>query len=99
MAAAATQKTPVHATPSAPTRTPTAALLPVVSAAEPVVVLDPLARDEEPDPLPDAEPLPLALASAEYSSELVNVWQLLDAGTRGWYGIVVIAPSDSGGCV
>ena len=50
------------------------------------------------DPECEFAPSALTLASAEYSSALENVWQLDDAGTFGWYGMVVMAPSDSGGC-
>jgi hypothetical protein len=34
---------------------------------------------------------------ALYNCALWKVWQFDEAGTRGWYGIVEMTPSDSGG--
>jgi hypothetical protein len=81
--------------------------------AEPVREVDALAPDDaeapeveallapEEDADADAEedaPEAETVAMAAKSWDEVNVAQLEDAGTLGWYGMVEIAPRDSGGC-
>ena len=58
--------------------------LPPLAAPEVVLALEPGAGE--------------TVASAAKTSEEAYVLQLLVAAEVGWYGIVEIAPSDSGGC-
>ena len=70
-----------------------AAVLPVPALAPVVVVAAavPLALGVETTAATEGSPV--------YIAALENVWQLLDAGMRAEYPMLVIGPSDSAGCV
>ena len=69
--------------------------VPEEAAAEP----EEAAADPEAVAEPDAALVtPVAAASSVKSADDAYVWQLLDATTVGVYGMLVISPSDSGGC-
>ena len=75
------------------------AAVPVADAAEPDAAFEPEPDDFE---VPvAAEPLaetPVAAMRSVKSADGAVVWQFDDATTEGVYGMLVMAPSDSGGC-
>lgn len=72
-------------------------LFPVALALPPLFVV--VAADPDTPLVTDAVAADDADVNSENNSALLNVVQLDDAGTRGVYGIVLITPSDSAGCV
>lgn len=78
------------------------AAVPVADAAEPDAAFEPEPEEAfEPEADAVAEPLaaaPVAEASSVKMADDAYVWQFEDATTEGVYGMLVMAPSDSGGC-